>query len=271
MKSVAVVVCSYVINPLLLVKKVKDIAAKNSFVIEGVVVDNKGFAVSNIKGFDVILGSNDALDFSAYFEGAQYLIKRNGKIPEVILFINDSTFTSHYGGVNISLAFQNLALLTSIRLPSMLGKCDTYETICHKSPWSGIGKYISSYCFALNTAGVDVLLKLDNFSEIDGAGKKNQVDDEEWGLGLNSQFKEFVLSLIKHKNSPYLWHGFRVESSNPTLSTKKARCIYFEHRLSGEIGKIGCLIPINPGKRTKLLILVADLFSGYLRKLGMLV
>ena len=60
-----IIICSYNVQPEVLISKVEKIAFKNKLSIRGVVVCNKKQSkIYNIKNWDIINGSNSILDFS---------------------------------------------------------------------------------------------------------------------------------------------------------------------------------------------------------------
>jgi hypothetical protein len=79
----------------------------------------------------------------------------------------------------------------------------------------------------------------------------------------HSAFYNLVLTSLYSENSPYKWHSeAHLETSD--LLNKKARCIYFEHRLSGEIGKSGCIIPTNAGNKEYILSSLREYLNNIL-------
>ena len=101
----------------------------------------------------------------------------------------------------------------------------------------------------------------------DGLTNENQVIDDNWGRKLNLQFFEYLRSVVIIKESPYFWKQFGIYPPSRTLLYKKARCVYFEHRLSGELAKDGCIIPINSGVVRFLNLLVRDFIASFIKKI----
>jgi hypothetical protein len=191
-----------------------------------------------------IAGDNVDLDFSAYFAGGEWL-SHEGATHGV--FLNDSLFRSHATETNLRAVMRLLPLLCEMELPAIAGKADAYTTMVHSNPWSGLGCYVSSYCFALNRHALIALAQLRRFAALEGLSGAEALSDPDWGSGLLPAFREFLRANLIYRSSPYRWRGFDRHAVNDDLLRRKARCIYFEHRLSGEIARTGCLLPSNAG------------------------
>lgn len=260
----ALVACSFAIEPQILQKRLVQLAARHGVKAHGVVVCNGPHPLpASDHRWSFLRGSNADLDFSAYAQGSLAL----GPHP-VVVFVNDSLFTAHHAGANLRALWGLLPLLARIELPALAGKADRYTTVCHRNPWSGLDLYISSYCFALNRSGLDVLAGLAAAADAQGLAHDTDLAAPGWGQGLDPVFREFLRANITHPCSPYRWHGLDRHLGDAPLLRRKARCIYFEHRLSGDIGRTGCILPTNAGPRARLRLYAAETAARLLRRRG---
>jgi len=257
--QVAVVACCFSMDPIVFKDRLVRLGERLDVTMHGVVVANGSHvAILNDPDWTLIHGTNDDLDFSGYAQGAEHWLKNKQNMPNVILFVNDSLFTSHSAIANLRATLRLILLLGDIRLPAIVGKADRYTTIVHQNPWSSLGIYVSTYCFALNARAIGRLLQLSNWANEDGLGHEVDISDSNWGHGLSLQFREFLRANIYYQGSPYAWHSLDRNIENIQLLRKKARCIYFEHRLSGEIAKDGCVLPTNAGPRAGFRLFLAE-------------
>lgn len=243
---ITVVACSYGLSPDVLLLHIKALARKVGVIAKGVIVANGETEIIDPSDSDweVIKGSNRVHDFSAYSEGLAYL-QDNGECDDVVIFINDSLFETHHAGLNMMGLVRQLDTLKKIKTPAIAGKCDNYVTICHQNPWSGINIYVSTYCFALNHVALPILHSLDEFASTDlGSGAKSLFENS-WGEGLPLNFREFLRGFLEYGPPGFRWKGHDQYKPNADMIMIKARCIYSEHRLSGEIGRFGCILPTN--------------------------
>jgi hypothetical protein len=265
--SLLVVACSYRLNPDEMIKKIAKLDKKFNINLSGVIVSNGPHELeSNDKNWSIIKGTNADYDFSAYFEGANFLSRNQNLNNSTIIFLNDSFFTSHDTYGQFGLLLNLIPLVVRVNSPAIIGRISHYHSICFKNPWSGLNLFVPTYCFALNIEGIRVLLDLNKFAYNDGLTNENQVIDDNWGGKLNLQFFEYLRSVVIIKESPYFWKQFGIYPPSKTLLYKKARCVYFEHRLSGELAKDGCIIPINSGVVRFLYVLVRDFIASLTKK-----
>jgi len=266
--SLLVVACSYRLNPAEMIKKLVKLDKKFNINLSGVVISNglHEFESDN-KDWPIIKGSNVDYDFSAYFEGASFLNSRQNLDHVTVIFLNDSFFTSHDTYGYFDLILNLVPLIVKVKSPAIIGRISHYHSICFKNPWSDLNVFVPTYCFALNIGGIKILLDLNRLACIDGLTNDSQVVDDNWGSKLNLQFFEYLRSVVIIKESPYFWKQFSVYPPDKALLYKKARCIYFEHRLSGELAKDGCIIPINSGVVRFLYVLVRDFIASSAKKI----
>lgn len=260
-REIAVVACSYLIDPISLKNRLVLLGNRLGVKFHGVVVTNGPHeAFMDDPRWLVLSGSNEDLDFSAYFEGLLYWLNNKAPLPSKILFINDSLFSTHSAYANVKSTIRLLGLLGDIQVPALIGKTDRYMTVCHRNPWSGLNIYVSTYCFAMNSAAMMIFLNLKSWADYAGLGHNVDINSSEWGDGLQPVFREFLRANIVYITSPYKWRNLTSKDRNQALLQKKARCIYFEHRLSGEIGLNGSILPINSGLRAQVYIYLSELF-----------
>lgn len=192
----------------------------------------------NDSNWDYIAGSNCDHDFSAYVEGLEHCVLAAGE-PDVMLFLNDSLMTLHAPRVNAKAVVGYADLLARLAVPAICGKADRYAMLCHRNPWSGLPLYVSSYCFLLNNLAYSILRALPDFADADGLNRDRLIHDNAWG-GLQANFREFIRAYVHYGHSSFVWPGLQRYAIDDRLVSIKARCIYLEHRLSGEIARDGC-------------------------------
>jgi len=265
-----IVACAYYYSPESLIKKLDKLCLRHGFIGSGVIVDNNHRAqLINFKNsrWVVIKGTNHDLDFSAYSAGAKYLSDINHLNQEPIIFINDSLFFKHNASINFSSLVKVLPLLYKVEVPAIAGYQGKYIALCDRNPWGGGPGFIATYLFGLNNLGMHYLLGLYKLAEEDGL---NIIDigSKEWGKNLPPSFREYLLACVYYKRSPMYWNvGFISHKQTKNLAQKKARCIYYEHRLTGEISKCGCIIPFNLGIKSRLCILFLDAINLFIHRL----
>jgi len=151
-------------------------------------------------------------------------------------------------------------------LPAMAGKTDLYTTMCLRSPWSGLDRYVTTFCFVVNPQSLQMMLQLRDWASEDDVTHEHDIHSTSWGTRLPGQFRQFVKANIAHSCSPYLWYRLRDKPHAPEQLRSKARCIYFEHRLSGAVGQAGCLLPTNAGPRWRTYLAAHELLSHLWRR-----
>lgn len=268
-----VVACSYTVSPFALVIELEKLSKKLGFAMKGVVVSNGATDIvdESIGGAEnnwfLIKGSNRVHDFSAYAEGLEYL-QNSEKCGDAVIFLNDSLFETHHAGQNMRALCRQLETLRKIRIPAISGKCDKYFTICYKNPWSDIGIYVSTYCFALNQAALPILNALDEYAIRDLGSAARSVLDDSWGVGLSLNFRELLRCFLEYGSPDFIWKGVSQYKPNEDLIMAKARCIYSEHRLSGEIGRVGCILPTNSRRIDRFRLELYERAARLMRRLG---
>jgi hypothetical protein len=265
--QIYVVACSYRMAPDDMSRRLTEILLKLSVEHCGVIASSRIKERARIDSrWTSLPADNDDLDFSAYRAGAAL---REGEANSGVstLFVNDSLFTNHAAFANIKAAIRVAPLTARIPLPALGGKCDSYTTICLRNPWSHLPYYVSTYCFVLNPAAIQIFLSLPDLAANENVTLSRDIDDPEWGSRLPLEFREFVKANLVYKESPYLWYRLRESAIQPQQLRAKARCIYFEHRLSGLVGTIGCILPTNAGPRWNTYLSIHERLSRLGRNL----
>lgn len=266
-----VVACAYIYPARTLRDRLEALARKMNVRFQGVIVDNRGVDLPpDEAGWTYVAGSNQDHDFSAYSEGLNRCLEGRGDAaPDIVLFINDSLFALHSAHVHARETMAYVELLRQLKVPALCGKTDPYAAVCHRSPWSGLPFYVSSFCFLLNRPAFDVLRALSAWADEDGLDRDLAVTDSRWGAGLQPNFREFIRAFVAYGGSWFVWPGLQRYAIGDRLISVKARCIYLEHRLSGEIARNGCLIPINEKKLPRLRLYIAEKIVALKRKVGL--
>lgn len=263
MKILKFVVCSFYIEPSDLILKISKLEKKFKFKAEGVIVSNNKESkdVSNSQ-WVTINGSNNYLDFSAYFEGVSAYIEKNKNCNNLI-FLNDTFFNKHNYNYEFKVLFQNYSLLSEITDPVIIGKGSRYYSICHRNPWSKLNIFIPSYFFALNKNAIKIMQSLEGLLKNDNY--HGDIKSKLFKKSLNPAFYNLLISSIESNSSPYRW-SLEQGNINDKILIKKALCIYFEHRLSGEIGNLGCILPTNAGSKRYFIFIIREIFNSIILK-----
>lgn len=263
-----VVACSYSIAPDDLKTRLARLGHSLGVVFRGVIVANKqGLSASVDRDWAIVKGSNATHDFSAYAEGLGHLVASQPAAPSEVVFLNDSLFESHHPASNLRAVLHHLPLVRQIKVPAISGKTDRYSTVCHCNPWSGLTIYVSTYCFALNRAAFPMLIGLQSLADVDGLTDDRPIESPEWGNGMRPNFREFLRAFVGYAHTSFKWPGLDRYAVRDQLVSVKARCIYLEHRLSGEIGRDGCIVPVNARRVDRLRLYFAEKVAGLLNAL----
>jgi len=217
-------------------------------------------------GWTLLPADNIDFDFSAYFVGAEAVLTRYPD-AKAVLFINDTLFTNHAAEANFRAVWRHVGLIQEIEIPAIAGKADRYTTICLKNPWSSLDSYISTFCFLLNLKALELMRQLRIEADKDEIAHLGSLEDVTWGAKLPHAFRQFIKANLTYKTSSYLWYRLKNNFYTDSQLLSKARTIYFEHRISGEIGKLGCLVPSNAGLRWTCYLVFQELWQKLLRKL----
>lgn len=250
-----IVVCSFNVEPKLIIKRLEKIF--NNYIYNGVIICNKkSNVISDIPNWNIIEGSNDFFDFSAYFEGVEFL---NNKfvIDSNILFLNDSLFLKHDFKYSINQILKANLGISDIITPSLVGFRSYYSSICLFNPWSKIDVFIPTYIFTINHAALNLFISLKSKAKIENIFTDNI---NEWSHKIPYQFKIFLHSYIFNNYFNNSWDGTKKYLLNTQDLYKKARCVYFEHKLSGEIGLHGNFIFPNVGKKSQFIFSFRNYF-----------
>lgn len=266
--TIRLVGCCFHLDPVDFSRRLAALAAKSGHGLEGVIVCNApGSRLDGAPtGIAVLEGTNETLDFSAYFEG---LGTFGALVDGPVLFVNDSLFTKHDAKAVLGMVLALVPLVAQSHCAALAGVSHPYMTACLRNPWSGDGRYISSFCFLANRPACDILLRMQQWAIEDGLppSPTAALSDDDWGMRLSPPFREMIRTHLVYDPSPYAWPRARARDGVELLAWKKARCVYFEHRLSGAIGIEGALLPVNAGPRAGLKLLLAEQRAAFFRKL----
>ncbi len=266
---VTIVACCYRIPPQDMKVRIQKLMRDSSIKVTGWVVSALLKEESDLgEGWTALPSDNVDFDFSAYFAGARAALDR-GLGHEPVLFLNDTLFTDHAAQAHFRAIWRQLGLVADIELPAIAGKADPYTTVCLQNPWSGLGVYMTTFCFILNAPALPVLLGLRSLAEHDGVTHEHDIATPAWGHGLPPAFRQFLKAALVYPRSPYLWYRLRGGSYSSAQLRSKARCIYFEHRLSGAIGQSGCLLPANAGPRWTIFLKLHETLFRLRKRLGL--
>jgi hypothetical protein len=158
-----------------------------------------------------------------------------------------------------------------MQVPAITGKTDRYATICHANPWSGLSLYVSTYCFGLNRAALPILATLDELANADLGDLVSalSITSPAWGAGMSPSFREFIRTFLVYGHPDFRWPGLGRYASGDSLLLVKARCIYLEHRLSGEIGLHGCILPTNLRLAERVRLYLSERLASFMRRFGL--
>lgn len=266
--SLTVVACCYRLAPEEMIRRIQRLFVGQPVRVSGFAVSAHLAESRQLQdGWTALPTDNDDFDFSAYLTGALAAAER-GLADEPVLFVNDTLFTNHAAGANFKAVVRLLGVVRDIELPAIAGKTDRYTTICLRNPWNGLDQYVPTYCFLLNAKGVAALLQLRRWAEDDGVTHDHDVGSPAWGSRLAPAFREFLKASLVYQRSPYLWYRLRDGRYSAAQLRSKARCIYFEHRLSGAIGSAGCILPSNAGPRWGSYLAIQERLSRLRRRLS---
>ena len=267
--TLTTVACSYGMEPVRLRRALQSIGDRLGVVFGGVIVCNGAHALPADDGdWQFVRGSNIELDFSAYHEGAGHL-QRTGLRGRSVLFLNDSTFTRHNAYRVLKALLVYRPPLENTILPAIAGKTDTYDNVCYENPWSRLPVYVSSFCFLLNAPALDALTEVRQQADADLGSSLTDLSSREWGARVPMAFREYLKTHLSHAGTSVSWYQLSQYRGNAALLKKKARCVYSEHRLSGEIGREGIVFAVYPRMRMKASFFLFEQAAKIARLLGM--
>jgi hypothetical protein len=262
------VVCSYDIDPARLAQSLSSIGRRLRTRFVGVIVCNAQHALPDqTADWQFLRGSNSELDFSAYHEGAEHL--QAGTAPPCVLFLNDSTFSRHNAQHVIKSLLAYRSAVEDAAVSAMAGKTDTYDSICYSSPWSQLPVFVSSFCFLLNQRALSALPAVRLAADHDLRSTDMDVRSPAWGVHLPAAFRHFLKAHLAYPGTSMAWYQLQRKRGQTELLMKKLRCVYSEHRLSGEVGRDGIVFSVYPTARLKARFFVFEQLAKLQRKLGL--
>lgn len=247
MKLNIVIVCYY-LNPYKIEKLIESFLDNYTY---NLIIVNNNPKFSNISSkFRIIQGSNELLDFSGYVEGLKYL-GYSGR--ESIIFINDTLFIKHPYKLILKELLFSYGYIYKLSIPIIVGKSDSYSTFYIKNPISGISKYISTFCFMLNSKGIDIFICI--YNKI--TNNISILDRDIFNNFITLHFYEKNFSLNIAANTIIM---------NQLELDKKKKTIEIEHSLTGLISLQGAIIPINAKLKIGILIFLFRVYKSLLNK-----
>lgn len=272
MRTVATIACCYRQSPAFVAALLARIGRELDVTFCGVIVDNSCTSSdAPPPGWMVIAGSNTLMDFSAYCEGLDALGPQNA----AVLVLNDTLFTDHNGDFMLRRLLRYHDFVGACGVPAIAGKVDRYTSVCFANPWSGANAYVSSFAFLLSSAALTVLPKL--YAAVDDVMGDVSIplDDPRWAGALDARFRAYLRLHLTTDFDPLSWYRLKAGAVTADLLARKARCVYLEHRLSGEIARGGIVISLFPRERDKISFTIMErlgrakrLFAGNKARTG---
>jgi hypothetical protein len=249
MKRIATIVCCYRQSPRTIAESLARIGQRIGTSFDGIIVDNAArSATATIDGWQVLAGSNELMDFSGYCEGLAALESHQG----AVLVLNDTLFTDHNAGFMLERLLRYHEFVAGCGVPAIVGKVDRYNSVCFVNPWSGINAYVSSFAFLLSDPALEILPKLyATVSDIMGDALL-PVDDPSWASMLDPRFRAYLRLHLLTDFDPLSWYRLKSGAVTADMLARKARCVYLEHRFSGEIAREGIIVSLFPRERDRL-------------------
>lgn len=265
--DIVIVACSFRLSPEDMLNRLQRLVGSTSRVVGYIVCSKARSERALAPNWTLLQTDNRDFDFSAYFTGAKQVLEAHPE-SRAVIFLNDTLFTNHAAAANLKALRRQVGLVKSLELPAIAGKAELYTTVCLRNPWSGLNRYVTTFCFMLNRKALPLMLQLREMAECDGVTLGRQVSDPEWGEQLAPAFRQFLKANLIYEQSPYLWYRLREGKFAPEQLTSKARTIYFEHRLSGAVSDVGCIVPTNAGPRWTTYLDFHERLSRVVRKFG---
>jgi hypothetical protein len=263
MTTVLTIVCCYRQTPARVAATLARLGREAGSDFGGVIVDNASAAIDGqIPGWRVVAGSNDLMDFSGYCEGLAALGPREG----TVLVLNDTLFTDHNAGFMIERLLRYRDFIAACDVPAIAGKVDHYSSVCFANPWSGADAYVSSFAFLLSAAALSILPRL--YAEVDQVmgDPALAIGDPGWAPGLDPQFRAYLRLHLLTDFDPLSWYRLKAGAVAADMLARKARCVYLEHRLSGEIVRQGVIVSLFPRGRDKIAFRSRDRWAQLMRR-----
>jgi hypothetical protein len=262
MTAVSTIVCCYRRTPADVAALLARVGGATGYAFGGIIVDNAAAAIAtSLPDWHVIAGSNTLMDFSGYCEGMAVL----GEPKGAVLVLNDTLFTDHNAGFILERLLRYHEFIGGSDSPAIAGKVDHYSSVCFANPWSGANAYVSSFAFLLSAAALPILPRL--YAEVDQVmGDPGlAISDPGWALGLHPRFRAYLRLHLLTDFDPLSWYRLKAGAVAADVLAQKARCVYLEHRLSGEIAREGIILSLFPRGRDKLKFVAMERLGRALR------
>ncbi|MDH1619206.1 hypothetical protein [Comamonas aquatica] len=262
--DIIIVACCFRLSPEDMLNRLRSLIGTRSSIFGYIVCANASIERTLAPGWILLPSDNRDFDFSAYLKGAERVRQAHPE-SRAVVFLNDTLFTNHAAAANFNALWRQVGLIQYLELPAIAGKTDPYTTVCLRNPWSGLGHYVTTFCFMLNRHAITFMFQLRAMADRDGVTLERSVDDPLWANSLPPAFRQFLKANLVYAQSPYLWYRLKEAKYSSQQISSKARAIYFEHRLSGVIGDAGCILPTNSGPRWAMYLRLHELLRRFLK------
>lgn len=180
-------------------------------------------------------------DFSAYMRACESFVKEGCEAGRktVYVFLNDTFLMRHPARVMLKLLRGKLNVVTEADVPVLCGMAHPYRALLQTSPFApGLDRYISTFLFATNWAGVGLLHS--TLSSPETAAMLRSASSFEGG-GIPHKFAAFLRLHLSAGRSVFSWSGERSGGGND----RKSACVLLEHLVSAKFFESGFVLPIN--------------------------
>lgn len=185
--------------------------------------------------------ANEFNDFSSYMQACRELVGSDREHSDggAYVFLNDTLFTRHPSRLLLRLLARTLSTVRSSEFPVLTGRADSYRTLLQTSPFApGLDQYVSTFLFATNRAGVDLLHGL--FTAQRTLDMMRSAASLERGA-IPEKFFAFLQLHMTSEETRFSWPGVKSGSD----AGRKAVCVLLEHLLSAHFFEKGFICPLN--------------------------
>lgn len=224
-----IIVACYYLDPSEIKRKLD--FAKKLGCCEIIVVVNNPKYFNQINFQNVVQGSNDILDFSAYREGLAHVKKIDIDCNKIILFINDSLLVKHpykYIINKIASDFEYKSAKQAMAY-SFSGK---YNFYFDKNPWENTQLHLCGAAFALNLHGLKIFETLYDCVRAETINVKSH---EQLESLYGKNFYNFINVILIENNR--VWKPINYTAISNVDYLKKSLAFYFEHKLTANLIK----------------------------------
>lgn len=224
-----IIVACYYLDPSKIIKKLA--FTKKLGCCEIIVVVNNPKYFKQINSQNIVQGSNDILDFSAYREGLVHVKKIDIDCNKIILFINDSLLVKHpykYIVNKIATDFEYKSAKQAMAY-SFSGK---YNFYFDKNPWENTRLHLCGAAFALNLHGLEIFETLYDSVYVETINVKSHEQLENL---YGKSFYDFINIILIDNNK--VWKPINYKDISNVDYLKKSIAFYLEHKLTANLIK----------------------------------